>query len=162
MSGGRRNTSGEKGTKGEVAVVKWFTQHGFAGADRLTKRGIHDRGDVSLCPGLMVEVKNVAAAAQRGPTPADLAAWMEETRKETKAGGWDLGFLIVKRGGTADVGRWWAYVDAATLAALVVVGGKGIWPADVIADLLPYRAPVCLDVASLTAILRTAGWGDEL
>lgn len=150
------NRSGDKGTKGETAVVRWARDNGFGHADRLTKTGNHDRGDVLLAPGLMVEVKNVATAAQRGPTPGDLAAWMRETETERVNGGHDLAFLVVKRAGTADVGRWWAFLPAHDLANLVI----GSWA--VIGVPGVHSAPVSLTVADLTALLRSAGWGDPL
>jgi hypothetical protein len=150
------NPSGTKGTKGETAVVRWAREHGFGHADRLTKTGNHDRGDVLLCPGVMAEVKNVAGAAQRGPRPAELTEWMRQTEVERANGRHDVGILIVKRGGTTDVGRWWAYVTAWTLAEIVTASSVALAEREFL------EAPVSLTVADLAALLRAAGWGDSL
>lgn len=144
------------GTIGETRLVNYAREHGFGGADRLTKTGEHDRGDVSLCPGVMAEVKHVKVAGRYGPATELLADWMSQTRVEHANGGWTLSFLVVKREGTNDVGRWFAYADLATLAHLVLTGD---W---LHAYPLAQRMPVQVPVASMFTLLRANGWGDPL
>lgn len=144
-----------KGTQAETALVRYARDHGFPGADRLTKTGAKDRGDVGLCPGLIVEVKNQLSSGKRGPTPAQITAWMGETNAEIVNAQAELGFLVVKREGTTDVGRWWAFIEAHRFARLLIDGGT--WTVHAHGGY--YCAPVSLTVGDLLPILRLAGWG---
>jgi len=147
------------GTIGETRLVNYAKEHGFGGADRLTKTGEHDRGDVSLCPGVMAEVKHVKVAGRHGPATELLAGWMSQTRIEQANGDWSVSFLVVKREGTNDVGRWFAYIDAAGLARLVVDPEEDQEPH---LKSIALRMPVCLPVANMLELLRANGWGDPL
>ncbi|MGL5824839.1 MAG: hypothetical protein ACRCYU_08480 [Nocardioides sp.] len=148
------NPSKSKGTAAETAAVKWFRANGFGAADRQPLRGNRDAGDIALCPGIILEVK--AHKLPTGyPTAGQLTEWMRQTVEEILAARAQLGFLIVKRCGTTDVGRWMAYTDAWTVADLVYQDG----PNDV---RLSSSVPVCLAVADLAMLLRAAGWGDGL
>ena len=76
---------------------------------------------------------------------------MRQTETERGNADADYGVLVVKRPGTADPGRWHAYVTAGDIA--VIVTGSG------------YRghataSPVRLALADLAVLLR-AGWGDQ-
>jgi hypothetical protein len=122
-------------------------------ADRQPLRGNRDAGDIDLCPGIVLEVKNRRTAGTGQPTPLDLAAWMGQAQLERDNAGAAHCPLIVKRAGTTDPGRWFAYVTAADFATLI--GGP--------VDHLPHPdAPLCTSLASLAALLRTAGYGDQL
>ena len=151
------NTSRAKGTAAESAVVRWARAHGFGAADRQPLRGGRDQGDITLCPGIIVEVKAHRAPTSGVPTAGQLTDWMAQTETERANARADVGILIVKRSGTRDVGRWWAYVTAWTLADLIS-------PASTSTAIIdgPLDAPVCLTVADLTGLLRAAGWGDAL
>lgn len=145
------------GTIGETRLVNYARANGFGGADRLTKTGAHDRGDVSLCPGVMAEVKHVKTAGRYGPATELLADWMSQTRTEHANGNWSHSALVVKREGTNDVGRWFAYVDASELANLVVISND-FWMVRTESQ----RLPVCIPVRDWLRLLRAAGWGDPL
>lgn len=150
------NPPRKKGTAGETAVVAWMREHGFAWADRQPLRGNRDAGDLTLCPGVIVEVKSYAGAPGRGQAPqAVLEAWMRQTETERENARADVGILIVKRNGTTDVGRWFAYVTAWTLAELVAGTTQGFASQAL-------HAPVCLAVADLVGLLRAAGWGEQI
>lgn len=140
----------DKGTRNETRLVRWLHQNGFGHADRLTKTGQRDRGDVLLCPGVMAEVKAWDLALVV-PTAGQLVEWMEQTEREAEHGRHDVAFLVVKRRGTQDPGRWFAYIAGWRFRALL--GGD-----------LPMRGagPVMLSVADLVTVLRSAGWGDQL
>jgi hypothetical protein len=147
-----------KGTIAETALVRYARLHGFPQADRLTKTGAKDRGDVGLAPGVIVEVKNHLSSGKRGPTPAQVDDWMAQTKAETANAGAAVGFLVVKREGTTDVGRWWAFIEAHQLASLII-DGKWEAPSNPGGH---YCIPVSLTVGDLLPILRLAGYGSEL
>ena len=138
-----------KGTTAETALTKWFRLHGFPGADRQPLRGNRDCGDLTLCPGIVIEVKNHNGAVGLGQPPAAmLARWMNETETERDNAGAAYCPLIVKRAGTTDPGRWWVYVTIADF--LMLSDGRPIQYSS---------APVCLTVESFTILLRYAGYG---
>lgn len=158
------NPPRRKGTAAESALVAWFRLHGFPFADRQPLRGNRDQGDIALCPGVVVEVKNHAGAPALGaPGPKVLAAWLTQAETERTNADADLCPLVVKRAGTNDPGRWFAYLPLEDLAQL---------PLNDIArpyeDLTqrPYwshtslgRLPACVDVTTLARLLRTGGYG---
>lgn len=146
-----------KGTQAETAVVRYARLAGFPGADRLTKTGAKDRGDVGLCPGVIVEVKNLLTAGKRGPTPAQMVDWMNQTEKERSNAGAELGILIVKREGTTDVGRWWAFLPVDDLVRLVTGKGSTLMRANEYMGI-----PVSLPVRELLQLLRFGGYGEPL
>lgn len=139
------------GTRAETACTRWFRAHGYAGADRQPLRGNLDQGDIAAAPGLVIEVKSYTQAATGQPPPALLAKWMTECETARTNARADVCPLIVRRKGTTDVGRWWAYLPLRDLVTLT--SGQ-----TVAADLK--LLPVCMSVATLTAILRDAGYGD--
>lgn len=147
------NRSKAKGTAAETAVVRWARLNGFPGADRQPLRGNRDAGDIDLCPGIVLEVKNHAGVAGYGqPAPAQLREWMAQAALERDNAGAAHCPLVVKRAGVADPGRWFAYLPAASLAALI--GDKAAVPDP--------DAPLCSDVRSMARLLRFAGYGDPL
>ena len=147
------NPSKQKGTAAETAVTKWARTNGFPGADRQPLRGNRDAGDIALCPGIVLEVKNHAGAAVGQPRPGLLIEWMAQAELERINAGAAHCPLIVKRGGTTDPGRWFAYITVADFARLVDGRSTG----------LPFGAtPWCTSLAHLTQLLRHAGYGDPL
>ena len=97
-----------KGTFAESLLVKWARKNGFPQADRIPRSGAKDRGDVGLAPGVIVEVKNYALKTGF-PTDAQLTKWLAETEAEIRNAGAELGYLVVKRKGTQDVGKWFCF-----------------------------------------------------
>lgn len=148
------NPSKAKGTAGETALVRWLRDNGFPFADRQPLRGNRDAGDIALSPGLVVEVKNYAGPPAVGQPAAEvLIRWMAQAETERIHAGADHCPLVVKRRGTSDPGRWFAYIPASSFATLVGAPASS----------LPNpSAPMCTDVASLVGILRCAGYGSEL
>ena len=149
-----------KGTQAETAFVRYVRERGFGQADRLTKTGAADRGDVLLCPGLMAELKNTNSVKDGGPAPKQLHDWMQQTRIEAINGD-TLGFLVVKRTGTSDVGRWFAFIESGALTGMIA-GGYDFKEEDLATHRAIARTPVCLQVDDLLRVLRFAGWGDSL
>lgn len=148
------NPSKAKGTAAETAILKYVRANGFPWAERLALSGAADCGDISLLPGrlIVLEAKAHASAATGQPGDAQLADWMRQTRSERVNAGADYGVLVVKRKGTADPGRWFAYVTADQFAMLL--------GADL--DLPNPHAPMCMSLASLLPVLRRAGYGSQL
>lgn len=151
------NPPRQKGTAAETAIVRWARVNGYPHADRQPLRG-KDQGDITLCPGVIVEAKSYRLPTGN-PTPGQLTEWMRQTEVERENARADIGVLIVKRPGTTDVARWFAYVTAWTLADVMGLSGAPIAHG---MGLPAIAAPVCLTVADLTTLLRAAGWGAPL
>lgn len=144
-----------KGTAAESAVVRYMREHGFGGADRQPLRGNRDAGDIALCPGIVLEVKAHRTAGTGQPGAAQLFDWMAQAEAERVNAAAAMCPLVVKRTGTGDVGKWWAYMTAADTARLL--NGAPIWIEHPLAG-----APICMSVASMVAFLRASGYGDPL
>lgn len=97
-------------------------------------------------------MKAHATGATGQPTESLLTQWMAQTAAERVNAGADHGILIVKRKGTTDVGRWWAYVTAGAFASLL---GAEL-------ELPDPDAPLCTSVSSLLPVLRAAGYGSPV
>lgn len=95
-----------KGTWAETAVAEYAGYSGFPFADRLTKKGSKDRGDVGWCPGVIAEVKYDKSL--------DLPGWLRETETERVNAKAAVGFLVVKPPGIGRtrVGLWWSVMYA--------------------------------------------------
>lgn len=138
------------GTAAETAVVRAARRLGFPGADRLTLTGSKDRGDIGLCPGVIIEVKGGAAAKDASDSLID--AWLEETNREAFNAGADVAFLVVQRRGVGapNAHRWWAYWRLNWLENL-----RGTDPV-----FTPDRTPIRMRLVDALRILRVAGYGN--
>lgn len=106
------NPNKAKGSAAERAVAKWLADHGWPDAERRYDAGRHDdRGDIRGVPGVTIEVKN----HQR----IDLAGWMKELEQEMGNSGDSVGFVVVKKRGTTDVGQWYAVLPVEVIARLL-------------------------------------------
>lgn len=96
------------GTWAETAVVNWLQLHGHPWAERRSLKGSLDRGDVTGCPGLCIEVKYLGKGVPK------LAGWLKETRAETKNSRADYGYLVIKPPGVGNkrTEQWWAVMYA--------------------------------------------------
>lgn len=151
------NRPKQRGTAAETAVLRHVRENGYPWAHRLALTGNADQGDISLLPGNLVilEVKNHATGSTGQPGAAQLADWMRQTEAERDNAGADHAALVVKRKGTTDPGRWFAYVTTGTFAALLGVP-------DGATHLPDPDAPLCMSLASLLPVLRRAGYGSQL
>jgi len=141
------------GTAAETAVVSYFRDHGFPGAERRALTGYLDQGDLTGLGPVCVEVKsgNSAAIASDG----QVALWLAETETERENARADVGVLVLKRSGigSANAGRWWAVVPMGTLRYLLDVNtaaAVGLGPA------------VRMHLSSVVELLRLAGYGTAL
>ena len=112
--------SRRKGHDAERAVARWLRDNGWPGAERAvrtgyagTTRSIADPGDITGTPGIVWQVKDC--------TREQITAWLDETEEQRAAARADYGFLIVRRRGTADVGRWRVWLDVDQLMQLAGV-----------------------------------------
>ena len=115
-------SSRAKGTAAETAVVRWLREHGWPWAERRAQGGAHDRGDVAGCPGVVIEVKSCERM--------ELASWVDETERERRRDGADIGMLVVRRRGTGDPARWYAVLPLGVAARLLSSSGYGDPPPD--------------------------------
>lgn len=145
------NPSKHKGTAGETAVVRYFRTAGFPMADRQPLRGTRDGGDIDLCPGIVLEVK-VRRLPTGFPTAGELATWMAQSAAEKANAGAVFCPLVVKRPGTTDVGRWFAFLTAYEFALLT----SAFIPRHEYAN-----EPVMVPCSTLARVLREAGYGSN-
>lgn len=150
------NPSKAKGTAAESAVLKHVREHGFPWAERLALAGAADCGDISLLPGrlIILEIKSTRQGETGQPPDGVLAAWSAQTEAERVNAGADHAALIVKRKGTTDPARWFAYVPAWSLAELIGAPDTNVLPDP--------DALLCTSLGSLLPLLRAAGYGTTL
>ncbi len=141
------------GTRAETAVVRAARVHGFPAADRLTLTGSADRGDVSLCPGVMVEVKGGDKARRASEGLVD--AWLAETDRERRNAGADVAFLVTQRAGYGPerAALWWAWLRLSDLD-----GARELATEHAAVG----AAVVRLRFVDVLFLLRVHGWGDEV
>lgn len=141
------------GTAAERAVVKTLRTLGFPHAERRALRGELDAGDVAGCPGLVFEVKGGDKAKNAGDE--QIAAWMLQTAAERENAGALLGVLVTQRSGVGpnNAHRWWAYLTASAVAALMTNGPCPMF------DDTP-NPIVRLTLGDVCALLRYAEYAD--
>jgi hypothetical protein len=150
-------TSNDIGKDTERLVVRYLRDTGWPGAERTVRTGYHvvnremaDQGDIDGTPGLCWQVKSL-----RPSTRMELAVpgWLVETDHQREASGATLGFLVVRRWGTTDVGRWWTFQSAWQLYTLLDSHTHLADRGDV-GRLIPIR----MDMAALVGLLHQTGW----
>jgi hypothetical protein len=105
----------QKGTRAENAVVEFLRRHGFPYAERRALGGIHDKGDITGCGPLVIEVKDHKTIT--------LSQFMAELKQEVVNAKADTGVAIIKKRGTLDVGEWYAVMPAAWIVDLLKEAG---------------------------------------
>jgi hypothetical protein len=142
-----------RGKETERMAARWFRANGYPGCERTVRTGyrtpareLADHADLDLCPGLIAQVKSLRPAnrAERAVT-----GWMRETEVQRDVCGADVGLLVVRREGTADVGEWWAWLWLDDAAALHT---GGLYTS-------LYQIPVRLLLSDAVTLLRHAGYG---
>lgn len=139
------------GTAAETAVVRAARLRGFPNADRLTLTGNKDRGDIGLCPGVILEVKGGAAAKDASDHQIDM--WIAETLRERIHAGAEHAFLVTQRRGVGapNAHRWHAWTTIADLNVLRP------------SDTNPYAyLPIRMTLDHLLWLLRFHGYGTPL
>lgn len=107
------NPAGQKGTKGETDRVRWLIARGWRYATRIPKKGNRDCGDLILdqTVPVMIESKETKAFIP--------SKFLDEMTVQIENAGAEFGFVIVKRRGTTDVGRYYALTDVENMMNLI-------------------------------------------
>ncbi|GLZ62854.1 hypothetical protein [Micromonospora sp. NBRC 107095] len=139
------------GTAAESATVKYLHTAGFPHAERRSLRGALDAGDITGTPGVCWEVKGGDAA--RTASDLTITRWMAELATETVNADADFGLLVVQRAGVGpgNAARWWAYMPAWHVTALLTGSLPGV----------AVTFPVRMLLADAVTLLRAAGYGTE-
>jgi len=142
------------GTATTTAAIRHCISHYWPHAELRNQRGNNDAGDVTGTPGICWEMKGGEAA--KNASDGQIAAWLDETEKERRNAGANIGVLVVQRRGIGapNAGRWWAIVTAANLSQLVSTHGR-YWPTN--ADEMPVR----LHLDDMCQVLAAAGYGTK-
>lgn len=140
------------GTAAETAVVRAARTRGFPLTDRLTLTGALDRGDIGLCPGIILEVKGGQAA--KTASDALIASWLLETERERRNAHAAIGILVTARAGigAGNAHRWWAHLRLGDVALLI---DRGSYTPEELAE-----QPVRMTLITALVLLRTAGYGE--
>lgn len=109
------SASKRKGTAAETAVVRYLIDAGWPHAERRALHGNQDKGDITGCGPIVLEVKNHKTL--------DLAGWTRELEAEMGNAHVDVGAVIAKRRGTTDVGEWYAIMPTRFLVQLLIEAG---------------------------------------
>jgi hypothetical protein len=121
------NRSKQKGTSTETLVVNYLRENGWPYAERRALSGSLDKGDVSGCPGLAIEVKYGNGTLKLGP-------WLTETGIERLNAKADHGILVVKPFGMGEksVGSFYAVMVSADFDILIAQAAAAATPMFVI------------------------------
>ncbi len=143
----------------EQIAARWFRENGFPHCERVVRTGYRtadrdsaDAGDLALAPGVIAQVKALRPLVA---AEAALPRWYEETLAQGAAANADLALLIVRRYGTTNVGKWWAFLPVWNVVDLATIGNPGYLPTGIA---WPARL-ACSDVVQL---LRAGGYGRSL
>lgn len=113
---GPKNT----GTAHETAIKKYLIARGYPQAKRIVLHGNEDEGDLSLGDGypVVIEAKGGRGAITRIPKA------LAELEVEITNAGAEFGFVVAKRTGTTNVGRYYAVVEMDRMMDIV----ERVWP----------------------------------
>jgi hypothetical protein len=105
-----------KGATFERKLAAYFEELGYTGARRMIRTGTSKHGDEGDLDGLPFTVQ---AKTQAKPvTDAQITQWRAETFVQQLRRDHEIGLLVVKRNGYADVRRSWVHLVTSELAWL--------------------------------------------
>jgi len=107
------NPSGRKGTKGETDRVNYFKSRGWKYATRIPKAGAKDKGDMILDQAVPVMIESKET---KSFTPSTFISEMEDQIIHAQA---EFGFVIVKKKGTTDVGKYYCLTTVDQIMSLL-------------------------------------------
>ena len=107
--------SKNKGSEYERNTVALLVAHGWVNAERTRAGWQDDRGDIDGVPGVTFECKN--------QQKMELAQWVDELRVEMVHGRNEVGAVIHKRRGIADVGAHYATMPVSVFLDLLKRAG---------------------------------------
>jgi hypothetical protein len=114
--------SRQKGAVAERTLAKYLktwwpeSERAVVTGFRTTDRASADTGDIRGTP-FVWQLKY-----RQYMTDREIRDAMAETQEQTQAAGAVMGFLIQRRPGKADPGKWWAWLPACDLVFLAVEG----------------------------------------
>lgn len=116
MTNRNRRSARQAGTRTERMVADYLNhQLGTDTIDRRVKTGAKDRGDITGLKHwgrrLVVEIKDCAKT--------DLPGWTNQAHLEAGNDDALMGFVVAKRRGTTDPGRYWVHMTLDDLLALL-------------------------------------------
>lgn len=111
------NPNKRKGDIAERKVRDAFRALGFPHAERTRAGHPDDHGDMWLCPGLMVQVKDVGSPSY--------GKWLADTETQRAAGKADRAVLVHKRRGVGDASQWYVVMTVEQVASLLREAGWG-------------------------------------
>lgn len=144
------------GTPTESGIARYLQTHGFVHAERRALNGALDKGDILVCPGVIVEAKSGKSA--ENASDGQILAWLEETERERVNANAAIALLVTKRRGVSNqrAGDFWCHLDGGVFADLVYE----------IEDQEPFTlhlgVPVRTQLSHVVTLLREAGYGEPL
>lgn len=115
-----------RGAEAERKVAGWLREAGgFPGAERAVRNGFRTIARVGLDPMDILGTPGIVWSIKDDKSDR-IEAWMFELDLKRQDLGADLGVLVQRRRGKADVGRWWVHVRFEYLADYLPVGASGI------------------------------------
>lgn len=147
------------GTKAETAVARYLAANGFPYAEKRRPEGRRDRGDITGCPGVCIEVKGGDAA--KNASDLLVTDWLAETETERVNARADIGVLVLQRRGVgpANAGRWWAVM--LHVAVYDLRSGDDRLAQPEVWDLVD-STPLRMLLVDAVRLLRAAGYGQTL
>lgn len=103
------------GTFHETSIKKYLIERGYVHAKRIVLHGRDDEGDLTLGDGYPVVIEAKGGRGAVGRIPASL----DELELEIENAGGETGFLVVKRNGTTNVGRYYAIMPLDRMMEMV-------------------------------------------
>lgn len=103
------------GTQHESAIKNYLIARGYTYAKRLVLKGTADEGDLTLGDGYPVVIEAKGGRGAVGRIPASL----DELEVEIRNVGGETGFLVVKRNGTTNVGKYYAIMPLDRMMEMV-------------------------------------------
>lgn len=108
------------GTAHETAIKLYLIAVGYRFAKRIVLRGGRDEGDLTLGDGYPVVVEAKAGRGVLSRIPQSL----DELETEITNADAEFGFVVMKRRGTTDVGKYYALVPMHRMMWLI----SRVWP----------------------------------
>ena len=144
------------GTPTETGIARYLQVNGFPHAERRPLSGALDKGDILVCPGVIIEAKSGKAA--ENASDGQILKWLEETERERQNAFAAIALLVTKRRGVSNnrAGEFWCHMDGGVFADLVYEVPKGEVPYEKL------DIPIRVHLANAVYLLRLAGYGDPL
>lgn len=171
MSGARTHSqvgraNRRRGHDAERALARYLRTAGWPHAERAVRAGFRaadrvsqDPGDITGTPGLLWSVKDCAAE--------QTAKWLDELDDMTDNAqhGGSRSFLIVKRRGHADPGRWWCWLWQGQYLDLYRTWLERVDEVRQIPELPLWQPagteyPLRMELGHVVPLLRAVGYGE--